>query len=105
MAPQMGLIGFYIAQGYKIAYMALLGPFWPVGILLKRYNEVILGIVRNQKLSTTTAGGPQGSPGRLLWLLGGGSQGPLAFPWVPLALPGCPWPPNKKTEKQFFLFP
>ena len=42
MAPQMGLIGFYIAQGYKIAYMALLGPFWPVGILLKRYNEVIL---------------------------------------------------------------
>ena len=19
--------------------------------------------------------------------------GPLAFPWVPLALPGCPWPP------------
>ena len=38
----MGLIGFYIAQGYKIAYMALLGPFWPVGILLKRYNEVIL---------------------------------------------------------------
>ena len=39
----MGLIGFYIAQGYKIAYMALLGPFWPLGILLKRYNEVILG--------------------------------------------------------------
>ena len=42
MAPQMGLIGFYIAQGYKIAYMALLGPFWPVGVLLKWYNEVIL---------------------------------------------------------------
>ena len=42
MAPQMGLIGLHIAQGYKIAYMALLGPFWPVGILLKRYNEVIL---------------------------------------------------------------
>ena len=41
MAPQMGLIGFYIA-GYKIAYMALLRPFWPVGILLKRYSEVIL---------------------------------------------------------------
>ena len=47
MAPQMGLIGFYIAQGYKIAYMALLGPFWPVGILLKRYNEVILSCERN----------------------------------------------------------
>ena len=42
MAPQMGLIGFYRAQGYEIAYMALLVPFWPVGILLKRYNEVIL---------------------------------------------------------------
>ena len=42
MAPQIGLIGFYIAQGYNIAYMALLGPFWPMGILLKRYNEVIL---------------------------------------------------------------
>ena len=47
----MGLIGFYIAQGYKIAYMALLGPFWPVGILLKRYNEVIL------------SKGPLGDPG------------------------------------------
>ena len=42
--PPKGFIGFYIAQGYKVAYMALLGPFWPVGILLKRYNEVILTV-------------------------------------------------------------
>ena len=48
MAPQMGLVGFYIAQGYKIAYMAILGPFWPVGILLKRYNEVILKTMQNR---------------------------------------------------------
>ena len=59
MAPQMGLIGFYIAQGYKIAYMALLGPFWPVGILLKRYNEVILD---------------KGQPARSLLQIGGKSK-------------------------------
>ena len=54
----MGLIGFYIAQGYKIAYMAILGPFWPVGILPKRYNEVILKLSHNMlKLHSALNGG------------------------------------------------
>ena len=34
----MGLIGFDIAQGYIRASMALLGPFWLVGILLCSYD-------------------------------------------------------------------
>ena len=38
-------------------------------------------------------GGPRGKPGKGYPGLPGG---PLAFPWVPLALPGCPWPPKKK---------
>ena len=63
----MGLIGFYIAQGYKIAYMALLGPFWPVGILLKRYNEVILPGSSWQR--TRTPGPRGGQPGPLKSLI------------------------------------
>ena len=38
-------------------------------------------------------GEPRGKAGKgYAWLPGG----PLAFLWVPLALPWCPWPPKKK---------
>ena len=36
------------------------------------------------------ARGPRGKPGKVYPGLPGG---PLACPWVPLALPWCPWPP------------
>ena len=52
-----------------------------------------------------TQGGPgglKGKPGGLQGALGAPS---LAFPWVPLALPGCPWPPKKKQKIVFFLCP
>ena len=37
-------------------------------------------------------GGPRGKPGKEYPGVPGGL---LAFPWVPLAFPGCPWPPEK----------
>ena len=55
--------------GYNRAYKGLKAP-----------HKALIRL-RNQKLSTSTAGGLQGSPWSLLWLLGG-SQGPWGSPAV-----------------------
>ena len=46
-------------------------------------------------------GAPRGKPGGPQGALGTPS---LAFPWVPLALPGCLWPPTKRYRKNSIFF-
>ena len=48
-----------------------------------------LGGARRSQEATWGPPGLAGLPG-----------GPLAFPWVPLALPGCPWPRKSQKEGQ-----